>query len=392
MISRASLTTLVVLTCLSVAIPAHAQLNAKTPEKKLIEYGWDVPTPDFIRAHIREMEQKPFDGIIFRLQAGSNVFEPTPWDDTKLAADVENLANIQWEKFTDNFAIMLAASGQDWFDDAQWTAIERNTGLVAKAAKAARCIGICFDPEPYGTNPWEYATAAHKDAKSFSEYQAQVRKRGAQFIKAVESELPNPKILTFFQLSLFADLCVPMKPEDRDAKLATRGYAFLPAFLQGMLDGAGPGVVIIDGNENAYYYSDARSYFDVYHLMTQRALNMVDSTLWPKYRAQVQAGQSLYVDQYYALRTMRVLGNYMTPAEESKWFEHNVYYALYSTDQYVWCYSERMNWWTNTTVPDGAENAIRSARAKITNGEPLGFDLRPIAEAAAKRERGETTP
>lgn len=380
--------TLVAILAIIIAAPSFAQ----NLDKKLIEYGWDVPTPDFIRAHIREMEQKPFDGIIFRLQAGSNVFEPAPWDDAKLAADMDNLANIAWEKFTDNFAIMLAASNEDWFDDAHWTAIEHNTALVAKAAKAAKCVGICFDPEPYGTNPWSYKDAAHKDAKTFAEYAAQARKRGAQFIRAIESEFPSPQILTFFQLSLFGNLCKPMKAEDRDAALATHDYGFLPAFLEGMLDGASPGMAVIDGNENAYYYSDARSYFDVYHLMTQRALNMVDPALRPKYRAQVQAGQALYIDQYYGLRADRVLGNYMTPAEENKWFEHNVYYALYSTDHYVWCYSERMNWWTNTTVPEGAEDAIRNARAKLANNEPLGFDLRPIAEAAAKRERGETTP
>ena len=372
--------------------PAQGNTSPPALEKKIIEYGWDVPTPDFIRAHIAEMEQKPFDGIIFRLQGGSNVFETTPWEESKLATDLENLSATHWEKFTDNFTLMLAASNQDWFDDNHWNAIEHNTALVARAAKAARCVGICFDPEPYGTNPWVYNETAHHDSKTFADYEAQTRKRGAQFIKAIERELPNPKILTFFQLSLFGDLCRPMKPEDRAAKLAPHSYGLLPAFLNGMLDGAGPGVTIIDGNENAYYYSDSKSYFDVYHLITQRALHMIDPALWAKYRAQIQVGQALYVDQYFGLRTMRVLGNYMTPAEEQKWFEHNVYWALYTADRYVWCYSERMNWWTNTTVPEGAENAVRSARAKIVAGEPLGFDLRPIAEAAAKRERGETSP
>ena len=371
---------------------AQSQIGVPALDKKIIEYGWDVPTPDFIRGHIQEMEQKPFDGIIFRLQGGSNVFEPTPWEESKLAADLDNLANTHWEKFTDNFALMLAASDQDWFNDSHWTAIEHNTGLVIRAAKAARCVGICFDPEPYGKNPWTYKEAALRDSKKFAEYESQVRKRGAQFIKVIQAELPNPKILTFFQLSLFGELCRPMKPEDRAAKLSSHDYGLLPAFLNGILDGAGPGVTIIDGNENAYYYSDSKSYFDVYHLITQRALYMIDPALCAKYRAQMQVGQALYIDQYFALRTMRVLGNYMTPAEERKWFEHNVYWALYTSDRYVWCYSERMNWWTNTTVPEGAENAIRSARAKIAAGEPLGFDLRPIAEAAAKRERGETGP
>ncbi len=373
---------------------AFAQAPASVPalDKKLIEYGWDVPTPDFIRAHIKEMEQKPFDGLIFRLQGGSNVLDPAAWDEAKFAADFDNVAHIEWTTFTDNFVIMLAASNQDWFDDAQWTAIEHNTALVAKAAKLAKCVGICFDAEPYGQNPWSYRECAHKDTKSFDEYAAMARKRGAQFIQAVERELPAPQILTFFQLSLFGELCKPMKPEDRMAKLAGEGYALLPAFLNGMLDAASPGVRIHDGNENAYYYSNEHSYFDVYQLITQGGLYLIDPALWPKYRAQVQVAQALYIDQYFGMRTMKVLGNYMTPKEQPRWFEHNTYWALNTSDHYVWCYSERMNWWTNTTVPEGAEDAVRSARGKVAAGEPLGFDLRPIAEAAAKRERGETRP
>ena len=52
----------------------------------------------------------------------------------------------------------------------------------------------------------------------------------------------------------------------------------------------------------------------------------------------------------------------MTPEDQAKWFEHNVYWALYSTDRYVWCYSERMNWWKNQNIPPGAEDAIKRAK------------------------------
>jgi len=371
---------------LSPVFAAETPKSVPILDKKLIEYGWDVPSPDFIRANIREMEKRPFDGLIFRLKAGSNVLEPVAWDDAKLAPDIEDLKNIQWEKFTDNFVIALAASKQDWFDDAQWKIIEQNVALLAKAARIGKCVGICFDPEPYGDNPWDYTKAAQHEAKSFNEYQAKVRERGAQFIRAIEREFPNPKILTFFQLSLFGGFCQPMSPEERMTKLSREGYGLLPAFLNGMLDAAGPGVSIIDGNENAYYYEEKTSYFDVYHLMTQRAQYLIDPALWAKYRAVVQPGQALYIDQYFGLRTERVLGSFMTPEERPKWFEHNVYWSLYSTDRYVWCYSERMNWWTNKDVPPGCEEAIRAARDKLNAGKPLDFDLAPIVKEASKRK------
>ena len=359
-------------------------------EKKLIEYGWDVPDPGFIREHIREMEQRPFDGLIFRLKGGSNVLTPAAWNESVFAEDYDNLANIAWEKFTDNFVILLAASDQDWFDDAQWQAIEHNVELVAKAAKIARCVGVCFDAEPYGKSPWAYKEAAHRDTKSFVEYEAIARQRGGQFIKALERQLPGAHVLTFYQLGLFGELCKPMADEERAEKLSKHGYALLPAFVNGMLEGASPEVRITDGNEHAYYYTDRTSYLDAYHLITQRALYLVAPELRARYRVQVQVGQALYIDQYFGLRAQKVLGNYMTPAEQPKWFEHNVYWALNTTDHYVWCYSERMNWWKNEGIPEGSEAAIRSARDKVVAGKDLGFDIKPIVDAATKREHGET--
>ena len=77
----------------------------------------------------------------------------------------------------------------------------------------------------------------------------------------------------------------------------------------------------------------------------------------------------------------------MTEQERPQWFEHNVYHALFTTDKYVWCYSERMNWWKNEGVPPGSDEAIRSARKKIAAGESLGIELAPIVAEAERRER-----
>ena len=95
------------------------------------------------------------------------------------------------------------------------------------------------------------------------------------------------------------------------------------------------------------------------------------------------------MDQNFALRqpkTEQYLSYRMTPEERAKWFEHNTYWALYTTDEYVWCYSERMNWWKDQTPP-GLEAAIVNARQKIAEGKPLGFDIEPLIEAAGKRGR-----
>ena len=375
--------------CVIITTAANAQQRVPVMQKKLIEYGWDVPFSDYIAEHIRDMEQRPFDGLIFQLRGGGKVLESKPMDESKFEMDFKVLPTIPWQKFTDNFVIMWAASDQDWFDDTQWDVIQKNVKLVSKGARLAKCAGICFDAEPYGTNPWSYREAAHRDTKSFADYEVVARKRGAQFIKAVESELPNPKVLTFYLLALFSQYCKPMAVAERDAKLSTHSYALAPAFIAGMLNAASSGTKFIDGNENAYYYQDNHAYFEAYHLITQRALYMLDPPSWPVYRAHVQAGQALYVDQYYAMRAEKTLGNYMTPEQQNQWFEHNTYWALQTSDEYVWCYSERMNWWKNETIPQGAEQAIRSAVKKVAEGATLGFDFAPVVASAKEREKAE---
>lgn len=359
--------------------------EARPMEKKLIEYGWDVPTPQFIRDNIREMEKRPFDGVIFRLKGGGKVFDLTALTEAHYAEDYEAVAAIEWEKFTDNFVIAWAATEQDWYNDAHWEIIENNTALLARAAKLARCKGICFDPEPYGKNPWNYMETEHRESRSYVEYACQARKRGAQFMNALQKEFPDPQILSLYQFALFDEFCKPLPAEELVEGLSKHAYALYPPFLNGMIDAAQPGATLTDGDENAYYYTRSEKYYDAYHLMRQRARYLVDPTLWNKFDAQVYAGSSLYMDQYFGLRADPVLGHKMTPDEQLLWFEHNVYHSLRSTDRYVWLYSEKMNWWTGEGIPAGAEETIARAREKLNRGDTLGYDLAPVVAAAQER-------
>jgi hypothetical protein len=55
-------------------------------------------------------------------------------------------------------------------------------------------------------------------------------------------------------------------------------------------------------------------------------------------------------------------------------------------NEYLWCYSERMNWWKNETPP-GLEQAIVNARRKIADHQPLGFEIDPLIAAAEKARK-----
>ncbi|NLX55249.1 MAG: hypothetical protein GXY58_09055 [Planctomycetaceae bacterium] len=367
------------------APPAAAEHPGKA--KKLIEYGWDVPYPDQVRKNIRNMEKMPFDGIIFRLQEWNHAFDPRPWDEAALQPQFDDLAAIEWRTFTDNFLCLYAANNwnMDWFNDEQWAGIAANLQLSAKAARIGRCVGIVFDPEPYGENPWAYA---EKDAdRSFADVEAQVQKRGAQFMTALQTEMPDIRLLTFFHQSLFEGLLGTPDVQERKQRLAQHPWGLLSAFWNGALQAAAPGVQIIDGYEPAYYFTASEQFFRAYHLMRQRTRTLVPPDLHVKNALQFRPGMALYMDHLLALRQPpeHYLSTFLTPEERLQWWEHNVYYALATSDEYVWCYSERMNWWQQD-VPEGAEAAIRSAQQKIAEGQPLGFDLSPIIAAGSQRK------
>ena len=374
------------------------------PKKKLILCQSPGPSPETLLGQVERMQEMPFDGVRIALKGGTNAFTPVKWDEGDFEADYEALKKIRWGKFTDNFIQMNTASKppQDWFNDGHWEAIAHNVRILAKAARIGRCAGICLDPEPYGTGAmfWykdlpDYPYPIHRDTKSYEEYLAKVRERGVQFVQAIQSELPKARILMFYswQNATYA-LMEPLPQEERMERTRKESFMF-QAFTNGMIAGAGPDMVIIDGNEPSYWYTGKEQYLDAYHLLTQRALAFVEPALWPKFQTQFQAGSAVYSATCFGRFVLNKDGYaysyYMTPEEHLKYFEHAVYWALYTADEYVWMWNDtggtnqNMNWFTGAGVPAGGEDALRSARAKLESGKPLDIDMAPILKAARDR-------
>ena len=161
-----ALSAILLLVVLSLLLP-ECLLAQPRPRKKIIEYGWDVPYPDFVRDNIREMEKRPFEGIIFRTNGFDHAFDVRPWNQADLQPQLETLAQIQWQRFTDNFLTLYAANKwkMDWFNDDQWKVITENMKLFSLAVHSGKCVGVCFDPEPYGDDPWVYP-GQYKDNRS----------------------------------------------------------------------------------------------------------------------------------------------------------------------------------------------------------------------------------
>lgn len=371
----------VLLAVLAVGVAA-AQPGRLPARKKLIEYGWDVPVPSFVAANIGEMEKRPFDGLILRPEGKGhgNVLSGGKWNPADYRADIEAMKAIKWGKFRHNFVMMYSASTQDWFSDADWEAVLSNVTIMAQIAKAGGC-NLAFDAEPYGTNPWLYSQQKHAQQKSYAEYAAKAHQRGKQFIETIGAVLPRNVLLTFFSYSYFGTQMAIDNPAKREQSLAGAGYGLYLPFLNGILEGMGPRMSITDGNEPSYYYDNSEKYFAVYHAMKQGALSLVPPDLVTKFQTQAQASQALYMDYVFArVNWKNIPALYLTPEQQAKWFEHNVYWALKTTDEYVWLYSEKMNWWTNKDIPAGMEEAIVRARAAIAENRPLGFDMKTLMQ------------
>jgi len=120
-------------------------------------------------------------------------------------------------------------------------------------AQAGRIQAICFDSEPYDFRLWDYAKQPRAKAHTFAEYQAKVRQRGSQLMRAFEKPMPGATILTFFHVSLY-DRFADLPEAERTERLAREGWGLMPDFFVGMLASASPKARFIDGNEKAYYY------------------------------------------------------------------------------------------------------------------------------------------
>ena len=371
--------TAAVLFTVRIAIPRPAPApDEQVSAVRVVEYGWDTPSPAFVRDHVADMERRPLDGVVMRLpEGGGDVFRPESWDAETLASQLPILRDIHWQTFDSNFLVMYAASSMDWYDDADWRVVLEHAAFMARAAREGRCKGLMFDPEPYGRSPWTYSEQPHASSHPFSEYEAIVRERGREFMRALQQEYPGLDLLTLYSYSYFLRASAAPDPQTREAVLKDHPWGLLPAFLNGMLEDADSDTQIIDGHEQSYYAERPEHFSEAASEVREGAFPWVPSELWDAYAHHVQGAQPLYVDwifDYYQTSTSS-LGDGPSDDQRARLAEHHAYYAMKNADRYVWVYSENMNWWTGEQLPSGAEDALRSARRKFRAGEPLGFDL-----------------
>ncbi len=342
----------------------------KAAKKKLIEFGWDEQDTAFLRRHVKQMEQTPFDGCVFHVKytnpEGKSV--PFTWQcwgkrafrDTELQPALNDLKATRFHRFRHNFLRFDVTPGDvDWFDD--FSAVIQNARLAARIAREGRAKGILFDIEQYESHLFEYGSQQLRESKSWEEYAAQVRRRGREVMEAFQQGFPDVVVFTTFGYSL------PWGQSQGNKKpLSECSYGLLAPFLDGMLEAARGKARIVEGNENAYGYRDVERFPASYRLMREGLLPMVADPA--KYARVFSFSFGIWMDgswRQFGWHTDDFTKNFHTPET----FQALVAKALEVADEYVWIYTEQPRWWSYpdgrpVNLPAAYEAALRRARKR----------------------------
>jgi hypothetical protein len=359
---------------LVVGISTALWAGPKAEKKKLIEFGWDEPSTEFMRKHIAEMEKTPFDGCVFHAHwktPGGGPSGDFMWDCwgqktftiEQLQHAIDDLKATPFKRFTHNFLRFNTTPSKDawlqsdWFGD--FDAILSNARLAGRVAREGGVKGILFDIEQYVAPLFTYREQKDAKTKSWDEYAAQVRLRGRQVMEAFQDGYPD---LTVF---LTFGYCLPWGQSGEGKKaLADSNYGLLAPFCDGLVEGLRGKTVLVDGHEYSYHYRDVALYDKAYKAMSQDLLVIVKDP--EKYKQVMSFGFGIWMDdnwRRHGWNEQDVSKNYFTPEV----FEAVVRKAMDTSDEYVWIYTEQPRWWSEKgpqKLPAVYDAALRRARQK----------------------------
>jgi hypothetical protein len=211
----------------------------------------------YLRDHIEEIEQGPFDGITVDVGLGDAPWGTVRYTRSQFDAEVEMLRSTPFRKLTDNFEMFNARTGGiDWFDDQTFGVVIGNARVAAEVVRDAGLKGLFLDVEQYDEAVWSYPDPP--DPARLPQFEAQAHLRGAQFMDALLDVKPDIAILlTVATSEVFRSVCVEgvAWAEDR--------YRLLPAFIDGMFEAKaarGASALIVDGFLGSYAAHDPRAF------------------------------------------------------------------------------------------------------------------------------------
>ncbi len=354
--------------------------NAMAATKKLISCGNEAPLPRYVRDNIRQMEHAPFDGVVMHLTAssGRDFFS---YRKIPVEAAEEAIADLQataFRRFTHNFLwanVVIDMNEKhpdyngDWFKDTNWEAKLHNARLFARVAKESGLRGIMFDTEQYCGQIFDYTQQPDRDQYDFDAYREQVRKRGQQWIQAVNGIYPAIEIMFMVTAS---DLYVKLWCDPNDSLEQTH-LGLFPSFMDGIIDAATPRTKLIDGFEQGYNITAAQDFAFARGLIRN-------------------GGARLSADPDRYVQRIGVGFGKAACYHDPDALENAIYYALQNTDQYVWVWNGcdwgqeatpndplkgtlYFNWWIGNAPRDRTAAVMNAKKARRSPDRVIPAEL-----------------
>lgn len=385
----------ILLVILSVLFLSGGSLEAKPLgieiRKKIIEFGWQNPTPEYLDKNLEMIETfVPHDGIgidaakIITLPDGKkvrsefNIFTKIPFRKEWYKADVEHLKNIHARAKHLKYNFIRSAfssfnSDFDLFDDQFWDIVCQKFSIYAWLAKEGGCTGLLVDLEDY-KNLQRFSYSSNH---SRQECWDKARLRGRQWMNAIAKEYPDITIFFFMSLDMFfGEGEIFRNPED----LGTSQNGLMIAFINGMYDALPDSAKIVDGMECMGY--GIHNLADCYRIRSL-AKERFPKLLYPENRVKYERCASIalpaYLDPYFK-RDSR-FQQYRKDANMtiSAFFRRNYVWTVQFSDEYVWTYSEARKWFPGRYPHGWMEKAMNNQTA--IPGPYMGMAIPGVEEA-----------
>ncbi|MCG6157175.1 hypothetical protein [Rubinisphaera margarita] len=343
-----------------------AQFEEKTTPKKLIEWSAVEPDSRTVRRLAEQFEQTPFDGFVFRATTATGeqmmwqMWGGRKYEFSEFGHVIEDFKQTTFNRPMDYFVRANVTPGKvDWFDDDAWSIICHNFAVAARLARATGSVGLLFDTEQYAYRPFDTDEIEQDFPSDPDERKRQVKQRGREWIRAINSEFPEATILLTFAYRA--------SQESEEERFRVGNYELLAPFLDGVLEACDERTQFIDGWEYAYGYRSREEFQRARRIMTKRAARWAADS--DRYRKHFRPAFGIWTD--YAIHDFTWnsedwSANFHQPAE----FEERVRLALEQTDEYVWVYSSEANWWTGKQLPEDYRRALKNAMKAKTAAAP----------------------
>jgi hypothetical protein len=371
----------------STGIPRLTPLMHSTDHgaKLILHQQTQVPpkrtSPAFVAKHVDYIETLPFDGITVDIPASFSLMQGQPISYGEMFDDGLEPLTGAFNRMQDNFVMVYIDYPGDAFDDSAWAVTVENYRNLARAVRDAGLAGIFLDNEAYNRQWTDYPEDYDNPTHSLKEYQAQVQLRGQQIMEAMVSEYPEIELLLFHGPYL-SEPETPLYVRMNQAGASFEHELHGPFFV-GFLEGLGDRAKLMDGGE-VYQYRTARDFRKSYEWRKWRMPSAATNSaiipddlrkVWPD---NVSISFGVYTEPYAQTP--------MNPEILKTTLEH----ALRQADDYVWLYTEDINWMAPDGMPEIWSSPIGLAVENVREGSlsaDVNLKAREFASTHAAKRR-----